>query len=131
MKYPSLVGIPSIPQKFVSMDFIEMLWKLVDENVFERSLFNRLNEDEQDYFRFLARKCQFDQTIGLGVGKSQTKEEIEEVKRFELLKGTIIAGNNSPEVLKELRQYVLKFLSEKRIPKQAGHDLLYEISCLS
>lgn len=131
LRYPSLVGIPSIPQKFVSIDFIEMLWKLVDENVFERNLFNRLNEEEQDYFRFLARKCQFDQTIGLGVGKAQTKEEIEEVKRFELLKGTIIAGNNSPEVLKELRQYVLKFLSEKRIPKQAGHDLLYEISCLS
>lgn len=131
LKYPSLVGIPSIPQKFVSVDFIEMLWKLIDENVFERSLFNRLNEDEQDYFRFLARKCQFDQTIGLGVGKAQTKEEIEEVKRFELLKGTIIAGNNSPEVIGELRRYVLKFLSEKRIPKQAGHDLLYEISCLS
>lgn len=131
VKYPSLVGIPTIPQKFVSMDFIELIWKLIDENVFERSLFNRFNEDEQDYFKFLARKCQFDQTIGFGVGKAQTKEEVEEIKRFEMLKGTIIAGNNSPEVLGELRRYVLKFLSEKRIPKQAGHDLLYEISCLS
>lgn len=131
VKYPSLVTIPSLPSKFVSVDFIELLWKLVDENVFERNLFNRLSEEEQDYFKFLARKCQFDQTIGFGVGKSQTKEEMEELKRFELLKGTIIAGNNSPEVIAELRRYVLKFLSEKRIPKQQGHDLLYEISCLS
>ena len=130
IKYPSLVGIPGMPQRFVSQDFLELIWKLVDEGVFEKPLFNRLETDEQDYFKFLARKCQFDQTIGFGMGKSQTKAEIEEAKRFEMLKGTVIAGNNSPEVLTELRKYILKFLNDKRIPKQQGHDLLYEMTCL-
>lgn len=130
IKYPSMVSIPGIPQKFVSQDFIELIWKLVDEGVFEKPLFNRLEQEEQDYFKFLARKCTFDQTIGMGVGKSQTKQEIEEAKRFEMLRGTVIAGNNSPEVLTELRKYILKFLNDKRIPKQQGHDLLYEMTCL-
>lgn len=130
IKYPSMVSIPGIPQKFVSQDFIELLWKLVDEGVFEKPLFNKLDQEEQDYFKFLARKCTFDQTIGFGVGKSQTKEEMEDAKRFELLRGTVVAGNNSPEVLNELRRYILKFLNDKRIPKQQGHDLLYEMTCL-
>ena len=130
IKYPSLVTIAGIPQRYVSQDFIELIWKLVDEGVFEKPLFNRLEQEEQDYFKFLARKCTFDQTIGFGVGKSQTKEEIEEAKRFEMLRGTVIAGNNSPEVLTELRKYILKFLNDKRIPKQQGHDLLYEMTCL-
>ena len=130
VKYPSLVRIPDMPCKFVSADFIQLLWKLLDEETFEKTIFNRLNEDEQDYFRFLARRCQFDQVIGLGFGESQTKEEEKDMQRFEMLRGTIIAGNNSPEVLKEMQRYVLKFLMEKRIPKQQGHDLLYEMSCL-
>ena len=130
IKYPSLVAVPGIPQKFVSEEFIELIWELVEKGTFMKTLFNRLAEEEQDYFKFLARKCNFDQTIGLGMGKTQTKEEQEENKRFEMLKGTVIAGNNSPEVLNELRQYILKFLMEKRIPKQQGHDLLYEMACL-
>ena len=130
IKYPSLVNIPGIPQKFVSEEFIELIWELVEKGTFLKTIYNRLGEEEQDYFKFLARKCNFDQTIGIGMGKTQSKEEQDEYKRFEMLRGTVIAGNNSPEVLNELRQFILKFLMEKRIPKQQGHDLLYEMACL-
>jgi hypothetical protein len=130
IKYPSLVAVPGIPQKFVSEEFIELVWELVEKGTFLKTIYNRLAEEEQDYFKFLARKCSFDQTIGLGMGKTHSKEEQDEFKRFEMLRGTVIAGNNSPEVLNELRQFILKFLMEKRIPKQQGHDLLYEMACL-
>jgi hypothetical protein len=131
VKYPSLVSVATIPQKYVSKDFINMLDELLNTNIFNKSKFNKLDEDEQNYFRFLADKCDFDLAIGMGVGETMTSREKEEYDRFEVLRGSVIAGNNSPEVLKELQQYIIKFINQKRLPRQQGHDLLYEMACLS
>ena len=126
--YPSRMAIPDFPSKFVSQGFIRMVENILDTGVWDKSQYNALSEEEQDYFVMLARKCQFNTTIGMGA--RLTRKESEDYARFELLKGTVIAGNNSPEVLKELKSYILRFLNDGRLPKKVGHDLLYEIACL-
>lgn len=130
VKYPSLIAVHHIPQKYVSKEFIDMVDELMNTNIFNKSKFNRLEEDEQTYFRFLADKCDFDLAIGMGMTETVSQREKEEYDRFEVLRGSVIAGNNSPEVLKELQQYIIKFINQKRLPKQQGHDLLYEMACL-
>lgn len=131
VKYRSLARVDTFPRKYVSNIFVEMIEKLLDTNMLDKSIFNKLTEEEQDYFKLVAKKCDFDLAIGLGLGQTMTDSERKEYDRFEVLRGSVIAGNNSPEVLTELRQYILKFLNEKRMPKPQGHDLLYELSCLS
>ena len=54
----------------------------------------------------------------------------EEFHRFEILRGEVLAGNDAPQILSELKKLLLKFIAEGSIPKQQGHSLLYEISCL-
>lgn len=132
IKYgPGRGCVQTLPHKYVSQDFINLLMTVMDENLLDKSLFNKLTDDEQQYFRLLASKCEFDTVLGMGVGSSLSEQEKKEHERFEMLRGTIIAGNNSPEVLKEMKMFILKFINEKRLPKQQGHDLLYEIACLS
>lgn len=128
IKYPSRIAIAEIPPRFVSQPFISMVEKILDTGIWDKGEFNKLSEEEQDYFITLARKCEFDTTIGMGI--RLTKKESKDYERFELLKGTVVAGNNSPEVLTELKSYILRFLNDGRLPKRVGHDLLYEISCL-
>lgn len=128
IKYPSRCAITDIPPRFVSQPFISMVEKILDSGIWDKGEFNKLSEEEQDYFITLARKCEFDTTIGMGI--RLTKKESKDYERFELLKGTVVAGNNSPEVLNELKSYILRFLNDGRLPKRVGHDLLYEISCL-
>ena len=128
IKYPSRIAIGDIPPRFVSQSFISMVEKILDTGIWDKGEFNKLSEEEQDYFITLARKCEFDTTIGMGI--RLTKKESKDYERFELLKGTVVAGNNSPEVLNELKSYILRFLNDGRLPKRVGHDLLYEISCL-
>jgi len=130
VKYPSLIAVHHIPQRYVSKEFIDMVDELMNTNIFNKSKFNRLEEDEQNYFRFLADKCDFDLAIGMGMTETVSQREKEEYDRFEVLRGSVIAGNNSPEVLKELQQYIIKFINQKRLPRQQGHDLLYEMACL-
>lgn len=131
IKYPSKIIVPSIPQKYVSHAFVDMVMKLLDEGVLDKTLFNALSEEEQNYFRMVANKCEFESLVGMNIASNLSAKEKEENERFEMLRGTIVAGNNSPEVLNEMKMYILKFINEKRMPKQQGHDLLYEIACLT
>jgi hypothetical protein len=60
--------------------------------------------------------------------RTTTSTDEEENKRFELLKGEYIAGNNSPKVISELRKLVVKLMSDGRIRKNQGVELLMELS---
>jgi len=44
------------------------------------------------------------------------------------LKGEYLAGNNSVALLKELRKLVVKFMSQGKISKHDGMNLLIELS---
>lgn len=48
----------------------------------------------------------------------------DEMKRFMLLKGIVIAGNNDPSILRELKGYIAKFTQTGQINKQMGRDLM-------
>jgi hypothetical protein len=65
---------------------------------------------------------------GLGLKRTTTNTDEEEAKRFELLKGEYIAGNNNPKVISELRKLVVKMMSDGRIRKNQGVELLMELS---
>lgn len=52
----------------------------------------------------------------------------EDSKRFELLVGSVNAGNTSPDVLKELKRLLLKFQGEGRVTPTQAAKLLFELS---
>lgn len=118
-----------IPMKMVSDKFVNMMLKFLDEGVLDKTAYNGLDEDEQQHLLRIARLCEIERILGCGVKFSD--EEQQDMKKFELLKGTVIAGNNDPEVLKELKQYIFKFIHTGQIDKHSGQSLLCEIACLA
>jgi hypothetical protein len=54
----------------------------------------------------------------------------EDIKRFNLLKGELLAGNDSREVIREMQKLVLRLASHKRIPKSAAYSIMYELVSL-
>jgi len=65
---------------------------------------------------------------GLGVKKvHQSDEDAAKVKRFELVKGIYEAGNNSVEVIHELRSLILYFIKTKRLNRKEGIEALHEL----
>jgi hypothetical protein len=72
---------------------------------------------------------------GVRIGKGMEQDhdyaddrERKEMERFDLVRAQIIAGNNSPELLRELKQYLLKFITEERIPLRLGEQLLSQVN---
>lgn len=129
IKYPSVLSIADIPNKHVSQKFIDMIKQYLATDTIDKGMFNNLEEEEQEFFHYLTRRCAVD--TGMSGAGAMTDRERKDMERFELIRGQVIAGNNAPEVLKELKQYLLKFLSEKRITRAVGNQILYEIAMLS
>jgi len=58
-------------------------------------------------------------------GEGQAEED-----RFNILRGEIIAGNDSQKVAREFKIILLKFIQEGRIPRQQGNEILREMLSL-
>jgi hypothetical protein len=128
LKYRSRAMIDGIPKQVISPEFTMFLLDLVDNGALNTSLFLKLSSSEKRLFLNIAKKAQIDETLGLS--HLSVDEEDDEIARFLLLKGEVEAGNNNPEILKELRTYVLRFLKDKRMRKDEALSILSEISML-
>ena len=51
--------------------------------------------------------------------------------RFQLLRGQLLAGNSSQEIIKELKALLLKFIANGSIPKAQANAVLYELMVIS
>jgi hypothetical protein len=58
-------------------------------------------------------------------GEGQAEED-----RFNILRGEITAGNDSPKIAKEFKTMLLKFMTEGRVPRQQGNSILHEMLSL-
>lgn len=60
---------------------------------------------------------------------NKTKDEAE-FNRFTILKGQIIAGNNSKELIKEFKGLLIKLIHGGKILRKEGHDILLDLAAL-
>jgi hypothetical protein len=54
----------------------------------------------------------------------------EEMNRFEILKGQIIAGNDNRELVKEFKTMLLKLSNEGRVKKAEAREILMDLTAL-
>jgi len=60
---------------------------------------------------------------------NKTKDE-QEFNRFTILKGQILSGNNSKEMIKEFKTLLVKLIHGGKILRKEGHDLLIDLAAL-
>ena len=53
-----------------------------------------------------------------------------DLHRFQILKGTVLAGNNSKEVIDELKVLIVKMMNEDRIGRKEGQTILTDLVTL-
>lgn len=127
LRYKSSLGVnPRIKPRPVSDVFRDFMVDLLENGKPNVRTYMQVPEEERKFFEEVS--------IGAGIWcslnlkRTTTSIDEEENKRFELLKGEYLAGNNNPKVLKELRQLVVKMTNDGRIRRNQGLDLLMELS---
>lgn len=126
LKYPSLGSIPSIKPMTITDDYKDFIIDVMNTGRPNEKAFNQLNSHEQKHFERITRGAGLIDTFKLK--RSGDDEEKKEVDRFNLLRGNYLGGNNSPDVVKELKGLVVKFINDGRIARNEGLNLLMELS---
>jgi hypothetical protein len=127
IKYKSLGPVPKFRQPIAVSDiFKEFLLDVLETGKPNPRVYSQIETDERKLFE--------EMSIGAGVWnifnlkRTTTDNDEEESKRFELLRGEVLAGNNNPKILKELRMLVIKFMNTGKIRKNEGLNLLMQLN---
>lgn len=128
VKYPSQAQVKDIPSQTISQEFTELLKYIIKNKRVDYKLYNSLSKKETQIFHKLINKARLDQYLGFE-GYTNDEED-KQMKRFELLRGEVLAGNNNREVLKELRDLIMNFMATNKLRKTEGNQILYEINSI-
>jgi hypothetical protein len=128
VKYPSKAMIREFPNQMITAELARILKSILEEKKVNFKAVQELPQKEQLLLNTLLEKAKLNHQLGLAGIRD---EEIErESKQFEMLRGQVLAGNNSPQLLKNLKTMVLKFMADGRMPKSQGNQILMEIQFL-
>jgi phage FluMu protein gp41 len=113
-------SIPQLKKENVSND-VKNILKDIIENKYNANLFNKMKSDDQRIVSTFVRMMkipdidmkEFDQAYQLN---------------YEILLGQVNSGQNNPIVKRELKEYILRAISEGLIPKSQGYNKLFELS---
>ena len=126
VKYKSLGGIPKFKPFPVSDIFRDFLLDLLNGKRANERVYLQIEPNERKAFEEIAIGAGV--WSGLGLKRTTTSDDEADSKRFEVLRGIYSAGNNSTQVLQELRRLVVKFMNNGKIKKNQGLELLMELS---
>ena len=127
-KYPSLGSIPSIKPLTISDDYKDLILDVLQTGKLNKKELERLPQNEIKHFEKVAVGAGLVEQLGMKVGS--TEEDKADAKRFEVLRGEYLAGNNNEKMIKELRLLITKFINNGRIHKNEGLNLLLELSTI-
>jgi len=89
---------------------------------------NELNTHEKEVLNKVVKHCSIDQRLFVPT-PDKTKEE-QDLNRLKILSGEITAGNNNPQIVKELKTLLLRLKNSGRIPKREAHEIMEDLLTL-
>lgn len=113
----------------ISELFKRVLLETIESGSLNRSDFNRLSDDEQKYLYYIAQKTKVEHKVGFPANFEANDSA--DIDRFNLVRGEILAGNNDPSLIREMRHLIVKLVAEDKIRKRTVSDLLYELAILA
>jgi len=119
------VAHPDFRPQEISKDLRDEITTMLETGKWSDRALKHLDKGEQTTLKKLMEKSGV--ARAMGIKELQTDEMSEDTNRWELLKGELRIGNNSPRIIKEMEQLVQKFMQNGRIKKQEGYKLLYEL----
>lgn len=128
IRFPSKIQHNKISPKQVSQDFVDIIHTILKDHVVRPRDIERLSASEKQFFYKILKESHVNEALGIDIPRDSEYEE--DLKRFELIRGELIAGNNAKELLDELKGFILKFMSDGRLKKHQAMEILAELSLL-
>jgi hypothetical protein len=124
VKYHSGGPVPQIKKMNISDNLKNFMFDLLETQEINQSLYRKLNNDDKKLFRKLVTLAQLSKKLGV---KDIREDDEEDVKRYELVKGQFLAGNNADSVKHELVKLIYKFSLGGKISSQDAEEIILSL----
>jgi len=129
IKYKNCLGaVPSFKPTAISDIFRDFIIDLLDTGKPNTRVYNQISDEERKHFQKLASAAGVFKGMGLPV--TVIDDEEKDVRRWEILRGQVTAGNNNAKLLDELRKLTVRLMNVDRIKRKTGLDILMELSAM-
>ena len=131
LKYPrgSNVKNKEINDKQLSNNVTKLLVDFIFNNIeISNDVQKVITEDEHKFLKQLFYSCNIYNALPDPIVIKEKTPIDKDLDRFEILRGQIIAGNDSKELVKEFKLLLLKLKSNNKINKQQASDILIDLA---
>jgi hypothetical protein len=121
-------NVPSYRTLRVSVPVANIIRKMVNGRNPSYEDIQKLDEQDKAEIHKVFKKAQI--TMGEGLEIPKPVSQIEDMNRFTILKGEILAGNDGRETIKQFKLLTLKLMNSGHLPKGQAKDLLVDLANL-
>lgn len=125
IKHKCISTIMSLPPRPISKDIQALVYDILEHGRLTPKIYSSLSREDKQYIDCVLTKAQLDEKLGIQMDRQEQREDI---KRFELLRGEMMAGNDAEEIRKELKMYLLRFMNDGILPRHKATQLLIELA---
>ena len=115
IRQPSNQSVIGLPVQRISKKLATLLIGILDNGKPEYSEMESLSDEDKQTLCTISSVTKLGNKLSLPT-PNKSKNEKEE-HRFHILKGQILAGNDSPQIVKELKTLLMKFMNDRRLSK--------------
>ena len=113
----------------ISDDMKDIFERFIETKNLDKKRLDKLSSKEKRLFSNVINKSGLYGKYKIKLEEGETEQQ--ENARFQMVKGIYSAGNDSPEVIKELKQFIIKFINDGRLDRKQGLEILFELNCVS
>jgi hypothetical protein len=117
-----------LPTQKISGELSHVLAKLIGSSNPTFEDMQRLADADKTLLNKIIRTSKIDDRLMLPT--PERSEEEQQWNRFQVLVGETHAGNNSPELIKELKGLLLKMAHTNRLPKGQVREILLDLTAM-
>jgi len=122
VRYGNCANLGGFPSRKISEHFSNVLTGILNGDSPKFADLNAMDKSEQRLLGELARITNMESKLSIPTPDKDA--DAAEENRFMVLKGQILAGNDSVPLVKEFKKTLMKFMKDKRLPRGESLDIL-------
>jgi hypothetical protein len=121
-------AIKEIPATKVTPKLSGVFKRIIDGGLLDFDGLSDLSAEDKQMLYNVSSKAQI--AHKLSIPKPNKDEQEKEENRFMVLKGEIIAGNDNPKLVKELKTMIVRLMNQRKLPRGEAQDILLDLASL-
>jgi len=128
MRRKTKSNIMGLPSKHVSKHFQNIIHNIMGGKIADFNDIHNLSDDEKNYLHKIISKSDLQDRLSVPAPSKDQQEK--DFHNFEVMKGEILAGNDSKELVKNFKVLTMKLTRQHLLPKNEVMELMEDLLTL-